>query len=67
MADKKILYIGELPYVNGAEGRRGIPFIRQTSIAEAGAFFGSSMVQRLIPVQRAYNAVKNRNRNFLTA
>lgn len=65
VADKKILYIGELPYVNGAEGRRDIPFIRQTSIAEAGSFFGSSMVRRLIPVQRAYNAVKNRKQEFL--
>ena len=65
VADKKLLYIGPLPFVNGAEGRRDIPFVRQVSIAEAGAFFGASMVERLIPVQRAYNAVKNRKQEFL--
>lgn len=64
-ADKKILHIGELPFINGAEGRREIPFISQTAIAQAGSFFGSSMVERLIPVQRAYNAVKNRKQEFL--
>lgn len=65
VAGDKLLYIGELPYVNGVEGRRVIPFIRQNSIDEAGCFFGSSMVERLIPVQRAYNAVKNRKQEFL--
>lgn len=65
VADKKILHIGELPFVNGKDGRRDFPFIRQTSIAQAGAFFGSSMVERLIPVQRAYNAVKNRKQEYL--
>jgi hypothetical protein len=30
-----------------------------------GAFFGSSVVDRLIPVQRAYNAVRNRKHEFL--
>lgn len=65
VAGDKLLYIGELPFVNGVEGRRVIPFIRQNSIDEAGCFFGSSMVERLIPVQRAYNAVKNRKQEFL--
>ena len=65
VADDKLLYIGELPFINGVEGRRVFPFIRQNSIDEAGSFFGSSMVERLIPVQRAYNAVKNRKQEFL--
>lgn len=31
----------------------------------AGSFFGSSVVERLIPLQRAYNAVKCRKHEFL--
>ena len=63
--EKSILYMGELPYVNGVEGRRGFPFVKQNSIDKAGCFFGMSMVERLIPVQKAYNAVKNRKQEFL--
>lgn len=65
VAKDKILHYGELPYVNGVEGRREIPFIRQTSIDKAGSFFGASIIERIIPVQRAYNAVKNRKQEFL--
>ena len=63
--EKTILYMGELPYVNGVEGRRGFPFVKQNSIDKAGCFFGMSMAERLIPVQKAYNAVKNRKQEFL--
>lgn len=63
--EKSILYVGELPYVNGVEGRKTFPFVKQNSIDKAGCFFGTSMVDRLIPVQKAYNAVKNRKQEFL--
>ena len=65
VADNKILYIGGLPYENGVEGRRDFPFVKQTSINQAGAFFGVSMIERIIPLQRAYNAVKNRKQEYL--
>lgn len=65
VAENKILHYGELPYVNGTEGRRDIPIIQQKSIDIAGSFFGSSVIERIIPVQRAYNAVKNRKQEFL--
>lgn len=63
--EKNILYVGSLPYADGVEGRRDFPFIKQNSIDKAGCFFGVSMVDRLIPVQKAYNAVKNRKQEFL--
>ncbi len=63
--EKAILYIGDLPYINGVEGRRTFPFVKQNSIDKSGCFFGISMVERLIPVQKAYNAVKNRKQEFL--
>jgi hypothetical protein len=42
-----------------------LPFVRQTSEALPGVFFGRSVIERAIPVQRAYNAVKNRKAEFL--
>lgn len=61
----KLLYYGELPFVNGKNGKRTYPFIKQVSLAVTGSFFGSSVIERCIPIQRAYNAVKNRKHEFL--
>lgn len=60
-----LLFDGILPYKNGVCGTRGYPFIKQTAMPVAGRFFGTSVVNRLIPLQRAYNAVKNRKHEFL--
>ncbi len=65
VAADKLLYEGDLPYCNGDRGERIFPFVRQTCIALAGAFFGTSVVDRMIPLQRAYNAVRNRKHEFL--
>ena len=65
VANGVLLHYGELPYVNGADGKRGVPFVKQVSLVNAGCFFGSSIVERTIPVQRAYNAVKNRKHEFI--
>ncbi len=64
-AGGRLLYEGDLPYCNGRRGERTLPFVRQTCIALAGAFFGTSVVDRMIPLQRAYNAVRNRKHEFL--
>jgi len=65
VAGNKLLYIGELPYFNGENKNRIYPFVKQLSIEQAGCFFGSSVIERLIPIQRAFNAVKNRKHEFL--
>ena len=65
VADERLVFDGDLPYQCGEDGERDFPFIRQTSIEEPGCFWGSSVVERLIPIQRAYNAVKNRKHEFL--
>jgi len=65
VAGEKLLFAGELPYINGAGGKRGLPFIRQQCLASPGCFFGTSIIERVIPIQRAYNAVKNRKHEFL--
>lgn len=65
VAGDKLIYDGELPYLCGEEYKRDFPFVKQTSIAEPGCFWGTSVIERLIPVQRAYNAVKNRKHEFI--
>ncbi len=53
-----LTYDGKLPYP--------FPFVRGTSELAAGQFFGKSVVDRVIPVQRAYNAIKNRRAEFMS-
>ncbi len=65
VAGGKLLYDGALPYKNGDDGAREYPFVKQVSLPLAGSFFGTSVVDRLIPLQRAFNALKNRKHEFL--
>ena len=65
VAGETVVFDGDLPYLNGVDGERGFPFVRQVCFEEVGSFWGESMVRRLIPIQRAYNAVKNRKHEFL--
>lgn len=64
VAGGKLLFDGELPYINDELHNRTFPFIKQISNYLPGSFFGVSVVDRLIPVQRAYNAVRNRKHEF---
>lgn len=61
----KLLHLDELPYINKADGQRGYPFIKQTSLEQIGCFWGNSIIERIIPIQRAYNTIKNRKHEFL--
>ena len=65
VAGDKLVYDGDLPYKIGSDDERDFPFVKQTAIDEPGSFFGTSIIERLIPVQRAYNAVKNRKHEFI--
>ena len=65
VAGEKLVYDGALPYKCGDGNERDFPFIKQTSISQPGCFWGTSVIERLIPVQRAFNAVKNRKHEFI--
>jgi hypothetical protein len=65
VAGGKLLYEGSLPYKNGERGERTFPFVKQDCLRLPGGFFSGSIIDRLIPVQRAYNAVRNRKHEFL--
>lgn len=60
-----LLYEGVLPYINQKYQKRGYPFVKQVAIARPGCFFGISVIERLIPVQRDYNAIQNRINEYL--
>ncbi|MBR6779082.1 MAG: hypothetical protein IKM43_02940 [Clostridia bacterium] len=64
VAGNKLLFDGELPYVNDELSNRTFPFVKQISNYLPGSFFGVSVVDRLIPLQRAYNAVRNRKHEY---
>lgn len=65
IAGYKLLYEGELPFRVGENGKVGIPFVRQVCIENPGYFWGISVIERCIPIQRAYNAVKNRKHEYM--
>lgn len=60
-----LVYDGELPYKLGSDYERDFPFIKQTSLNQVGSFWGVSVIDRLIPIQRAFNSVKNRKHEFM--
>ena len=65
VAGDKLIYMGELPYINNVEGKRGFPFIKQSCIPTPNCFWGTSIIERCIPIQRSFNAIKNRKHEFL--
>ncbi len=64
VAGNQLLFDGDLPYINGDLGGRVFPFVKQISNSLPGNFFGVSVIDRLIPIQRAYNAVRNRKHEY---
>lgn len=65
VAGDKLLYQGELPFKNKCDGERGYPFVRMNCMNRAGCFFGTSIAERMIPLQRAYNAVRNKKHEYM--
>jgi len=65
IAGDRLVYIGDLPYVNYAEGKRGYPFVKQVASNIPNSFWGNSIIDRLIPIQKSYNSIKNRKHEFL--
>ncbi len=55
-----VVHMGVLPFVNGENGKRCYPLVQQYCLTAAGNFFGCSVIERLIPLQRDYNAINNR-------
>ncbi len=65
VAGGKLLYSGGLPYMVAEDGAPGIPFSMCKDIERPGIFWGKAIIERLIPVQRRYNALRNRKAEYL--
>lgn len=61
-----LLYDGDMPYINGSKNTRTYPFVKQVSNKQLSCFWGSSVIERCIPLQKAYNSIKNKKHEFLT-
>lgn len=61
----KLLYDGDMPYINGTKNTRTYPFIKQISSKQLSCFWGTSIIERCIPLQKSYNSIKNRKHEFL--
>lgn len=62
---KKTLYAGPLPYQLGRDGEYDLPFVRAVSTDRPGCFWGKSVLEACIPIQRRYNALRNRKAEYL--
>ena len=58
IGDSELVYYGDLPY-------KRIPIIQCVCREVAGQFFGKSVIEDLIPRQRAYNGCLNRIHEFI--
>lgn len=65
VCEDKLLHIGNLPFVTESNETKGLPFVRQVALESVANFYGTSVIERIIPLQRAYNSVKNRKHEFL--
>lgn len=64
VAGNKLLYYGDLPYAVDNAGV-GLPFVKQMTLENVANFYGSTVIERIIPLQRVYNGIKNRKHEFL--
>lgn len=65
VANGKLLHEGHMFYPIGDDGDLEFPFERVVSIKRPGILWGRCVVDRLIPVQRRYNALRNRKAEYL--
>lgn len=65
IAGDKLLHYGPFVYRVGENMKPGFPYTMQKCVEVPGRFWPVSIIERLIPVQRAYNAVKNRKHEML--
>ena len=58
IGETELVYYGNLPYSR-------IPIVQTVCLEVAGQFFGKSTIERLIPIQRAYNGCINRIHEYI--
>ena len=61
-----LLYDGDMPYIMGSNQERTYPFVKQVSIKQVSIFWGLSVIERCIPIQKAYNNLKNKKHEYIS-
>jgi hypothetical protein len=61
--DRLVVYM-DYPFVDD-QGNPYSPFTKQVCLADPGCFWGKTIIERLIPIQRRYNALKNRIHEYI--
>lgn len=61
----KVLYDSILPYENGLDGKRKIPFDFFNMQSVPDNLVGVTVYSQLIPIQETYNAIKNRYLEYI--
>jgi hypothetical protein len=64
VGDKLAVYM-DLPWPVGEDMKPAHPFTKQICIRRVGCFWGKTVIERMIPVQRRYNALKNKIQEYL--
>lgn len=67
VANQTLLNFDPLPYKCGPDMSYGLPFTKCVCIRRPGVFWGKTVIERLIPLQRRYNALRNRKAEYLTS
>lgn len=65
VAGSKVLYSGPMPFMVGEDATPDLPFTKMDCIERPGVFWGRTVTERIIPVQRRYNALRNRKAEYL--
>lgn len=65
VANNKLLHYSPLPYRCDKDGKLGLPFTKVVDILRPGVFWGDTVTRRLIPLQRRYNALRNKKAEYL--
>lgn len=67
VAGDELIHFGPFIYLVGDDGKPGYPISMQVCIDTPGYFWPATIIERLIPIQRSYNAVKNRKHEVLNS
>ena len=65
VAGSELLESKEFTYNVGDEGKPGLTFTMQACVDNPGQFWPTPVIERLIPIQRSYNATRNRKQMAL--
>jgi hypothetical protein len=65
VSNGNLLHVSDLPFEVGTDGEPDFPFVKFDCIKKPGCFWGRTITERLIPIQRRYNALRNRKAEYL--